>query len=438
MSNKSKGTKKVDAALHDLGLDPETLLPKELSKQSDKNSDWHSKLLQTDKKQPKSVVANALIALREAPEWQGVLGYDEFSLQILMRKQAPWVQDDRWKADQPWTDTDDVRTAEWLQHQGIGITKNVAGDAAETVAMENKSHPIRDYIRPLQWDGTPRIETFASVYLGAEPSAYTTAVCKVLFLGAIARLRWPGCQHDHMVILEGEQGTLKSSALRMLFSPWFSDDIAELGSKDSSMQVRVAWGIEIAELASMERAETERIKAFITRRVDIYRPSYGRRVISAPRQSVLIGTTNSSDYLKDETGGRRYLPIKCGRIDLAAIKRDKDQIWAEALRLVVAGHKWWLTDKAVIKAAREEQANRFAADSWFDSIAVFVSTKTDVSVGEVLRDGIGVEQSKWTRSDQTRVGSCLTAMRWRKYRKRIGKQLQWRYSKSAEGEEAET
>src|ERR1700722_16714651 len=114
------------------------------------------------------------------------------------------------------------------------------------------------------------------------------------------------------------------------------------------MQVRVAWGIEIAELASMMRAEIERVKAFITRSVDRFRPSYGRRVIEVPRQSVLIGTTNTDTYLKDETGGRRFWPVRCrDKIDLKKIERDKDQLWAEAVALFDAGTPWWFTDRNI-------------------------------------------------------------------------------------------
>ena len=117
------------------------------------------------------------------------------------------------------------------------------------------------------------------------------------------------------------------------------------------MQVRCAWGIEVAELSAMNRGEVERVKAFITRRIDRFRPSYGRRVIEVPRQSVFFGTTNADTYLKDETGGRRFWPIKCGVIDLKAIRRDRDQIWAEALELYRAGTRWWLTDKQEIELA---------------------------------------------------------------------------------------
>ena len=116
-----------------------------------------------------------------------------------------------------------------------------------------------------------------------------------------------------------------------MFNPWFSDDLAELGTKDAQMQMAGVWCVEIAELTGMRQADIERVKAFASRRVDRYRPSYGRYVIAAPRQCICIGTTNSERYLKDETGGRRFWPVRCGRIDVAAVARDRDQLWAEAV-----------------------------------------------------------------------------------------------------------
>jgi predicted P-loop ATPase len=401
-----------DEKLRALGIDPETLTERPIRSNADK--DWRSKLLRGDKKQPESYLANALIALRHAPDWQGVLGFDEFALQIMMLKPAAFVQKDKW---QPclWTDADDAHTAEWLQSHGIGVTENVAASAAETIAKENSFHPIKQYLRGVKWDGMQRIETFASVYLGAEQNKYVAEICKCFFVAAVARIARPGCKHDHVLILEGPQGLGKSRAVDALFSPWFSDDIAELGSKDSAMQVRVAWGIEIAELASMSRGEIERVKAFTTRRIDIFRPSYGRRVESVPRQSVFVGTTNADDYLKDETGGRRFWPIKCTSIDLAAIKRDRDQIWAEALSLYRKGHKWWLTEGDTIKLAVEEQANRFSEDIWQEWIASHIEGKSSVSVTEILA-AMGMEKSKWSRAEQMRVARCLTALGWERYR----------------------
>jgi predicted P-loop ATPase len=328
---------------------------KAAGKKKPRRQGWADNLIVTKATNiPKAVVANALIALRQAPEWHGVLAYDEFALVTKLMRPPPWLkhQDKSWEPKQ-WTDRDDVLTADWLQHQDISVATSIAAEAVETVAKDAAFHPIMDYLTDLEWDGRKRIESFAARYLGAEAKPYHDAVSRCLFIAGVARIMRPGCKADYVPIFEGVQDKGKSTAIELLFSPWFSDDLAELGSKDAAMQVRVAWGIEIPELASMNRADIDKVKAFITRKVDRFRPSYGRRVIEVPRQSIFVGSTNADAYLKDETGGRRFWPIRCtGKINLDAIARDRDQLWAEAVALYKARTPWWFTDSETISAAR--------------------------------------------------------------------------------------
>jgi predicted P-loop ATPase len=390
--------------------------------------DWQADLILSTTKSPKAIIANALIALRNAPEWQGVLAYDDFALVTKLMRAPPWLahHNDLWMVRQ-WTDRDDTLTADWLQHHDITVNTAVAAEAAEAVAKGAAFHPIQDYLNGLQWDGEKRIERLAAGYLGADDKPYHTAVSRCLFIAGVARIMQPGCKADYVPIFEGIQDKGKSTAIELLFSPWFSDDLAELGSKDSAMQVRVAWGIEIPELASMSRADIDRVKAFITRKVDRFRPSYGRRVIEVPRQSVFVGSTNQDVYLKDETGGRRFWPIHCtGKIDLKAIERDKDQFWAEAVALYKAGTPWWFTDAETIARAREEQSDRYQQDPWFESIARYLKNLDSVDMDELLMS-LGIDRSKWTRSEQMRVAACLKALKWERYQERQDGGRTWRY-----------
>jgi predicted P-loop ATPase len=390
--------------------------------------DWHSELLLTATHKPKSLLANAVTALRCAPEWQGVLAYDEFQLTTMALRPPPWLkhEDNSWEP-QRWTDRDDALTANWLQHQGICVRVGDVATAVEAVAMDAIFHPVRDYLHALEWDRTKRVIQFAETYLGAEASPYHSAVSRILLIAAVARIMQPGCKHDHIPILEGAQGRGKSTAIDLLFSPWFSDDLADLGTKDAAMQVRVAWGIEIAELAAMQRGEIEKVKAFVTRKVDRFRPSYGRRVIEVPRQSVFIGSTNADAYLKDETGGRRFLPIRCGTIDPKAIKRDRDQLWAEAVALFKSGTPWWLTEISDVAHAREEQAARYQDDPWQEPIGRYVEGRDDVSVPDILTQALNlVEKGRWAQADQNRVVRCLKALGWSRYR-RPRPAREWRY-----------
>jgi hypothetical protein len=153
---------------------------------------WRGDLMLTPTKQPKPLLANVLIALRRAPEWQGVLAYDEFGLATMAMKPPPWLkgQDNSWTLQQ-WTDRDDVLTTDWLQHQGIGITVTVAANAVETVAKDASFHPVRNYLRQLTWDGTHRVASFAEKYLGAEPTDYHRNVSRCMFIAAVARIMRP-------------------------------------------------------------------------------------------------------------------------------------------------------------------------------------------------------------------------------------------------------
>ena len=391
-------------------------------------SGWKASLILTPTKTPKAILANALIALRGAEEWQGVLAFNEFKLQIDMLKPPPWrkSEDNSW-TPQPWADHEDTLTAEWLQHNDICVQVNVAAAAAIAVAKDNSVHPVLDYLAKLEWDKVQRVEHFASKYLGAEDTQYHQNVSECTLVGAVARIMKPGCKADHVLILEGPQGIGKSTAVANLFAPWFSDEIADLGSKDAAMQMSGVWCIELAELSSMTRSEIERMKAFISRRSDRFRPSYGRHVIEVPRQAVFIGTTNADGYLRDETGGRRFWPVQCGKINSLRIKRDRDQLWAEAVALYNIGAHWWLDDDVAIEAARDKQDERYLSDAWQEPIEKYIENKQDVSLAEIFLTVLDiVDKARWGRAEQMRISQCLRAANWVRYRT-TERPRKWRY-----------
>ncbi|HEY2528179.1 MAG TPA: virulence-associated E family protein, partial [Xanthobacteraceae bacterium] len=163
---------------------------------------------------------------------------------------------------------------------------------------------------------------------------YTAAVGTCMLIAAVARIYEPGCKADAVPIFEGKQGLLKSTAIKTMFYPWFTDELADLGSKDAAMQTRGIWGIEISELDAMTRGEVSKIKAFVSRTTDRFRPPYGKRVIESKRSCVFVGSTNSDDYLKDASGARRFQPVDLGvtgDIDIEGLRRDRDLLWAEAV-----------------------------------------------------------------------------------------------------------
>jgi predicted P-loop ATPase len=174
-----------------------------------------------------------------------------------------------------WTDHEDRRAAEWLQKQGILVSVEIAGQAVQTAARDHPFHPVRAYLDYLKWDGVERLDRWLSAYVGAQEMEYSRAVGSRWLLSAVARIFRPGAKADCCLILEGPQGIRKSTALRILAGEYFTDELADLGTKDAAMQTRGVWIIELSELDGLSHSDVARIKAFMSRTTDRFRPPMG-------------------------------------------------------------------------------------------------------------------------------------------------------------------
>jgi predicted P-loop ATPase len=389
---------------------------------SEANPDWRQKLLMAkDGYTPLPILANALIALREAPEWAGTFALNDFSVAVYSRRSNPAIKKD---GDHPWTDAADARLCDWLQHEAIRVSPEVAGRAVLTVADEHRYHPVRDYLQALRWDGDGRLDNWLIEYLGVEPSNYAAAVGRRWMISAVARIMEPGCKVDTCLILEGRQGLKKSTALSVLGGQWFTDQISEIGGRESKQEIRGVWIVEIAELASMKSvADVSKVKAFMTSQRDRFRAPYARHVAEHGRQCVFAGSVNDSQYLRDDTGGRRWWPVACTHIEIDRLREDKDQLWAEAVVRYQEGCPWYLDSKALDAEAEAQQEQRREADPWQHLVEEHLRHNRHVeqwTPEEILQMAIEKRKAEWTKFDRDRVVRILRAMGYELCRPRVG------------------
>lgn len=378
---------------------------------------WQSKLLRTKGGFIKPVLANALVALRDCPSWKGAFRYNSFSLVIELATPPAWARGEareNWQTI-PWSDHYDSLLCEWLQRLNIMVNVPITANAVGTVAKENAYHPVQEYLRSLQWDGQPRLATWLSRYLGVPESVYHTAVGERWMIGAVARVLKPGCKMDYALVLQGDQNAGKSTAFQILAGAWFTDEIRTFGTKDTAMGLAGRWIVELGELSAMRESSIELIKVFLSQTMDRFRPPYGRAVVDNPRQCVFGGTTNKYDFLRDETGDRRFWPVGwCSRIDLDALRADRGQLWAEAMALYNSGRSHWLETPELRELAEGEQASRFEADPWERAVQHYLRDKEAVEVEDILSRVLGLPSSEATKADRNRASAVMRRLKWKR------------------------
>jgi putative DNA primase/helicase len=382
---------------------------------------------------------NTLTVLTRHPEWREVIAYDEFSGRIMKRKPPPFAVSETGE----WTDFDDVRTQSWIsKNLGFEPKKQTLLDAVLLAADHGRYHEVRQYLHGLTWDRTERVNTWLVEYLGAGAffeksdseaqkhrkeltNQYLMEAGRMWLLAAVARVFRPGCKMDYVLILEGEQQIGKSTALSILGGDWFTDASFKIGDKDALQLIRGKWIVELQELDSFNRAESSAAKAFFSQYIDRYRASYGHRPTDVPRQCVFAGTVNHETYFKDDTGNRRYWPVRCSAINLDRLRKDRDQLWAEATARFLKGERWE-PGSAQRELFEQEQEARYVGDAWEPVIRKWIRENSyrRVTTSEGLQSALHLDKSKWTRQEEQRVGSILRRMGWKRKRETDGDR-QW-------------
>lgn len=368
---------------------------------------------------------NAALMLQYESRFAGTFAWNEFAKEVYLQRRPPWDISGihgHW-IPRKMTEPDVTSAACWLEYCGLSPKANDVGKVIQRVAQHNAYNPVTSRLTELHWDGVTRLsggedtECWLSHYLGAAPSPANTAFGRKWMIGAVARAFQPGCKVDTMLVLEGEQGLKKSTALRIISDAVipgiFTDEISDPNSKDAGLQMQGALIIEIAELDAFRRAEISQIKSWLSRQTDRFRRPYGKIIEEFPRSCIFAGTVNpiGLGYLKDPSGGRRFWPVPVTSIDLDRLKKDAPQLWAEAVAAYQDGEKWWLEGDEIENAAKV-QAERYEEDPFSELINNYLMTRTQVSTMDILANALEIPKERRTAIVLRRVTSHLHAMGW--------------------------
>ena len=388
-------------------------------------------------------IANAVTILSNDINLKDNMVFDRFSNRFLITKKLPW---DRFGMTYPrlWTDSDDAELRFYLERNYDKFKgKDMINDALLILKNRNSINVAKQYFENLpKHDGITRLETLFIDYLGAEDTAYTRATTRKIFVAAVARaMTERPVKFDNMIILTGPQGIGKSTLLSKMAGDWFTDNIVDFSSKDTLLILQNCLIAEVAELQSFKKADVNTLKMFLGQQTDKFRAPYERREEEHPRHCVFFGTTNDREFLRDSTGNRRYWPIECGVIKakknvFVELDNEKEQIWAEAVKLFKMGEKLYL-DSELENEAKKQQRERLEEDPWESAIVDYLNTEIHedwfeigldasgnmilrdrVSVSEILKDCLDIPVRQQDRQSRNRVLSILQ------------KQEEWEFKKS--------
>ena len=330
---------------------------------------------------------------------------------------------------EPWDNvaTSDIR--QWFEQQhSLKPSKGDVEDVTEYLARKNSFDPLEDYFRKLKWDGVERMDTWLATYLGVVGDVdYIRAVGRSVLISGAGRALYPGCKVDTMLLLQGAQGTLKSTAIKVLCpnDDWHEDNLGDIRHKDAEIQLGSVFIQEISELASFKRADIETLKSFLSRSETKIRGAYERHWRKVKRRNIFIGTTNAKVYLYDDTGNRRFYPAEVGsRIQIAKLEADRDQLWAEACAAFLHGEGWVIRDERILEMLEDQRDRAQAHDPWEEIIDIGISNGNGVgidsfgrnytTVRDVMRTILDMPVERVTRGHEMRVASILATLGWRK------------------------
>lgn len=385
---------------------------------------WWDKLglKMTAKGVPIANVDNVVRVLRGHPRFGATFWFDEFHQRIRTNRGED--------GERSWRDADDIEILVWLQGELLlgAVTLGHVQQATTMIAMDDRRREPFTWLLNLAWDNYHRLDRFAELAFGVEPSPYAQAVGENLIKSIAVRQLQPGAKVDTMVVLEGPQGIGKTQALQALGGAWYGELHSGFGTKDAIQELAGKWLIEVAELQAMSKRESEGTKAWLSRTIDTFRPPYGRHAVDVPRTCVFVGTTNESTYLRDATGARRFWPLRCGTVNVEWIRNYRDQLFAEAFwRLQAQGETWWEVPQ---DQATREQESRYEGDPWTEPIQRWLVGRDTATTSEILTDAVRLDIGRQTKREQMRVAAILRKLEWERALTGTGRHRVWRRTTS--------
>lgn len=379
---------------------------------------------------PRNTPLNVFYVLSRDSRWKGRIRTNDFDGLTYL--------DDR-----PITDSNLTEIVHWLELVYVlRTTEERVSKTAIVVGDEHSWHPVKQYLDGLEWDGVGRFGALLEHYFDAElpddkeqadrQRLLLSALGRCWMISCVARIYDPGCKVDTTLILTGAQGAGKSTACQVLANPivapgrrrqgWFSDTLLDLHTKDLYESLQGVWIYELAELDAFNRADWSRIKAILSSPSDRWRRPYGRSVQARHRQVVFVGTTNRDQFLGDPTGSRRFWPVRVGTVKLEELRRDVEQLWAEAVWRFLEGENWWLDERqahALAAASREFSIEH----PWAELIEAYCANCgwRDVTCSEVLELGVKKPIGSWTKGDEHEVGGVLRSLGYHRSTRRGGR-----------------
>lgn len=407
------------------------------------SKEWIKKLDLNSKGVMRNTYSNLKVIIENDPNIKGKIVFDEFSNRANIVGNLPW---NRSNSKNYLVDSDITNLCEYIEKtQGITISDERIRKVLKASIEGNAINPPKEYLKSLSWDGIKRIDTLLVDYFGADDTEYTRIVTRKWLCGAVARIFEPGIKFDYMLVLVGDQGVGKSTFFQKLGKHWFTDSIQDVEGNQAIEKLIGSWIIEFGELQAFNRAETRALKRFITATEDKTRLAFSRNTEYFKRQCVFAGTTNEEEFLKDDTGDRRYWPVNFKNKGVTRITESNefensvDQIWAEAVYTCKELKETLFLTKSQEELAREQQRKHTIVDDrkglivkYFDTLLPKEWEQLDISQrvtfinndinpqGEILRDKVCIlevwveclykNKNDIKRADSNNIASIINSM----------------------------